>query len=51
MSIVALTPPLFLISFVLALAGAFIAWWRFRVDAPPNKSLDRSHGKRVSHQA
>ena len=44
-------PLLFVLSFVLALSGAFVAWWRFRPDAPPNKSLNRSGGKRLSHQA
>jgi hypothetical protein len=30
-SIVMVTPFLFLVSLVLALAGAFFAWWRFRL--------------------
>lgn len=30
MSIIAVSLPLFAVSFVLALGGAFIAWWRFR---------------------
>jgi hypothetical protein len=35
-------PLLFVLSFVLALSGAFVAWRRFRPDTPPNKSLDAS---------
>jgi hypothetical protein len=51
MGILMVVPLLFVFGFVLAVVGGLVAWWRFRSDAPPNKSLDRSHGKRVSHQA
>jgi hypothetical protein len=30
MSIIVLSLPMFAVGFLLAIAGAFVAWWRFR---------------------
>ena len=39
MSIIMMTPPIFIVGFVLALSGALIGWWRFHPKCAAEQAL------------